>query len=142
MIELREIEHRGWSGEKKEWIYGTLVKYGFHDKFPTCMIVPNYSSALYGIEVDPYSIGQYTGAKDKHDVKIYEGDILKSTVKKYKRYGGINGNHEVYWNNLLCHFGLNGQHQKHTSYDEYNLTQSKSVKFEVIGNMYLNEELK
>lgn len=140
MEDKRDIEYRGWSADKKEWIYGTLVKYGFTDKFPIYGIVPTYASALYDITVDPFSIGQYTGAKDRHGIKIYEGDILKPTVKKYKHYGGNNGNFEVYWNNLLCHFGLNGMYPKHTSYDEYNLTQSKSSKFEVVGNMYLNEE--
>lgn len=70
---MHDIEFRGKRTDNGEWVYGHFCRYGWTGKENT-YIIPNYASALYSIEVNPETVGQYTGLKpeiEKHD-KIRE----------------------------------------------------------------------
>lgn len=80
---MRKISFKGKRVDNNEWEYGYLCRYGFAGK-EKYYIIPYYASDLYGIEVDPETVGQFTGSDDKNEKGIFEGDICK-----YNNYIGL-----------------------------------------------------
>lgn len=72
---MRDYKFRGKRIDNGEWVHGYYAKYGFTNKEKD-YIIPSYASALYGFEVDPATVGQYTGIKD-----IYKGDICDTHTR-------------------------------------------------------------
>ena len=72
---MRSIEFRGLvADEPYTWVHGHLLsKNRIHQEYE-----PKYGCCGVGIfSVIPESIGQYTDCRDKHNIKIYENDLVK-----------------------------------------------------------------
>lgn len=72
---MRSIEFRGLvADEPYTWVHGHLLsKNRIHQEYE-----PKHGCCGVGIfSVIPESIGQYTDCRDKHNIKIYENDLVK-----------------------------------------------------------------
>lgn len=114
----REIKFRGISVESNNFIYGVPIISGIH----AFIVTPNNRACDLGSRVEPETVSQYTGLKDKNGVEIYEGDIY---IEDHEWYYSV-----VKWGSVdIAYEGV---------FHGYELNECY---IEVIGNIYENPEL-
>lgn len=69
---MREYKFRGKRIDNGEWVYGNLLTY-FNK--PAIQDYAQTNGEIF--LVDPDTVGQYTGLKDRNGKEIYEGDIIQ-----------------------------------------------------------------
>ena len=148
---LEKNHYRGKSKDDGKWYFGNFL----HLRKTTYCFKSDYESdpdndvyqiifqqmmdwglpnKTYSVDVDPNTIGQYTGRKDKNKMQIFEGDIV--TVKtKFGKDIGIVVFHEgkfcIYWDSA-------NNYPKNGHICAYYDINSRT---EVLGNIYDNSEL-
>ena len=126
----RKIKFRGKDAFTGKWVYGDLVH---NQKVTENGLEPRVM--VGGYEVNPETVGQFTGLNDKDGKDIYEGDVIESS------YGvGIPARHFIGYDPREASFIANliGEYPNSGS-----IRQGWIDKFckKVIGNIYDNFEL-
>lgn len=137
---MREIKFRGLT-EKGEWGYGFLAREDmiWYWSSPGSDGGILKATGIGGVRfyneytIDPKTVGQYTGLKDKDGTEIYEGDIvLEDGNKIVVKYG--EQEHEENYGDKIHYLGFNLTLA-------YGYPNAHQREIEVIGNIYENPEL-
>ena len=122
----REILFRGKRIDNGEWVEGYFVNLWLMHYQKHQPIITDNNAVSY--DVDPSTVGQYTGLTDKNGKKIFEGDIMAFTAYGFDYVGTVefaDGSFSV-----MCEHAspfLDQAVSKHGAY--------------IIGNMHDNPEL-
>ena len=143
---MREIKFRGESIDdwisNGEWVYGGIT---FDNNGNVYICPERFSDYDDEIKVNPKTVGQYTGLKDKNGKEIYEGDIVASLFSSSGKICSIGdvqfdcGVFGVEWvHNKEDKTMVGGWGQRHNL---RRLDDDIIDNVEVIGNIYENPEL-
>ena len=120
---MRQIIFRGKRKDNGKWVYGFYALFASNKGLKHGIYTGAENGCVIPYEVDPETVGQFTGLCDKNGKKIFEGDIVKCLSLEY---GYVNK--EVYYSEDKGKFVL---HSCGTDYefDEY-------INVEVVGDIY------
>ena len=123
---MRELKIRIWDMDRKVMLGIQYVIFYNGDFYE------NYRDLEDGIPIENIVVMQSTGLKDKNGVGIYEGDIIKNIRNGISR--------KVYWDTHCASFHLSKRGREKPGVEYWSLSNPK-WNYEVIGNIYENQEL-
>lgn len=130
---MREIKFRAWLKEEKEMV--KVETMDFTAKSMQYLKMNEFINAylLRRTFFEEIELMQYAGLKDKNDIEIYEGDIVK--ILKLEGYGEYCDQVE-YTGKIECYISEFRIQQLNLR-----LSDESIVEIEVIGNIYEHPEL-
>lgn len=138
---MREILFRGKRIDNGEWVEGFYVIVGgkYHYILIGKLDITGGYPDLIKFAVDPATVGQYTGRKDKNGKRVFEGDILRlfsiwadGTVEPGEVPVIVQ-----FWENDQCYVLTTKQGYHCDDFGNF----GRPEYYEVIGNIHDNPEL-
>ena len=126
---MREIKFRGKQRRTGKWFYGNLYDKDIYGRTHIC------TTKCGCFDIDPETVGQFTGLMDKNGAEIYEGDIvewekdnLKYVVKFWEGmfYASVKEYNEGIFGGFPLHAFTQGD---------------EGYRCEIVGNIHDNTEL-
>lgn len=126
----REIKFRGKRKDSGEWVEGYYLPMASGAKHYIYLPL-EYLNEHSRVEIDPATLGQYTGLKDRKGKGIYDGYILQDAKKQVGFVFFHKGAFYIEWQER-DHYGQRTAEKFTDDYFESS---------EVIGNLHENPEL-
>ena len=117
----REISFRGKSKSTGEWVFGNLFDKDTKGRTHIGTTVRRC------FDIDPETVGQFTGMTDKNGTKIFEGDILNEPFQGREKL------YYVLWDEDYFSF------RAKSGRVDYYLGDMQKYHCEVVGNIYDNK---
>ena len=128
---MREILFRGKRIDNGKWVVGNLF---IPDKPETpTQICIGTNVIRISYDINPETVGQYTGLTDKNGKKIFEGDIISIPFEEDVVYYE---NAEVYFDTEHC-----GWYVRYFDDESFSLWVYDDCDITIIGNIHDNPEL-
>lgn len=144
----REILFRGKRTDNGEWVFGLPTKMRPDAQEINAIAIGGYYKNDMGAmiqrieEIDPETVGQYTGLLDKSGKKIFEGDVFRfesGYVGEIKFGIYVDDEEDAGGDGNIQHQGYFVDAGESGTYSLY--SNRKSDWFQTIGNVFDNPEL-
>lgn len=126
---MRDILFKGKRKDNGKWVYGNYAVADNNGKQQYFI----FQNKAFEFEVDPETVGQYTGLTDKNGKKIFEGDILR--VAYHPEQDVI-----IEWSDGSFRF-RRANNPKDCVYSTIRYMQNAMSGLKIVGNIHDNPEL-